>query len=241
MSTVLVLRTVDKDRKSYNDFEWPTSGPVECTDWKATQECGNGLHGLLWGQGDAGLMSKAHDAIWQVVEVVADVIVDLGNKVKFPRGTVIYSGARHGALKMVLLNKQRLDEIRASATTGYYAHSATTGNSARSATTGDSAHSATTGYSAHSATTGNSAHSATTGYSARSATTGDYAIAAALGIDSRVKAGNNGVIIGRYDEKKTSRPRILVGYVGEDGIEADTWYEVKVSAAGIAKWKAVKA
>jgi hypothetical protein len=232
MSTVLVLRTVDKDRKSYNDFEWPTSGPVECTDWKATQECGNGLHGLLWGQGDAGMMSKAHDAIWQVVEVVADVIVDLGNKVKFPRGTVIYSGARHGALKMVLLNKQRLDEIRASATTG---------NSAHSATTGDSAHSATTGDSAHSATTGNSAHSATTGYYAHSATTGDSAIAAALGRDSRVKAGNNGVIIGRYDEKKTSRPRILVGYVGEDGIEADTWYEVKVSVAGIAKWKAVKA
>ena len=49
-ATVLVLRTCRKvgDRiLAYNDFEWPTSGPVAAPDWDQRAECVNGLHGLL--------------------------------------------------------------------------------------------------------------------------------------------------------------------------------------------------
>ncbi|WP_445081510.1 DUF7666 domain-containing protein [Martelella alba] len=45
--TVLVLRTCNSDMTSRNDFVWPESGLVECPDWEPTEECGNGLHGLL--------------------------------------------------------------------------------------------------------------------------------------------------------------------------------------------------
>ena len=46
---------------------------------------------------------------------------------------------------------------------------------------------------------------------------------AASGNDSRAKAGKNGAIALAYHDGK--RGRFAVGYVGEDGIKADTWYK----------------
>ena len=111
------------------------------------------------------------------------------------------------------------------AATGYYAHAATTGNYSHAATTGNSAHAATTGGSAHAATTGRYAHAATTGNYSHAATTGRYAISAALGIGGVAKAGEDGCVIVRDDCK--DRPRVVVGYVGEGGIKADTWYRAE--------------
>ena len=98
---VLVLRTCDQDHRSYGGFQWPELGPVECPDWNPSPVCGGGLHGLLWGAGDASLVSFASDAVWKVVEVEGSAIVDLGGKVKFPRGVVVYSGTRDGATRYI--------------------------------------------------------------------------------------------------------------------------------------------
>lgn len=88
---VLVLKAVRADMTAPSDrangFKYPESGPVEASDWKPTKECGNGLHGLLWGQGDWSLVHGAVDARYLVIEVDAADIVDLQNKVKFPRGS----------------------------------------------------------------------------------------------------------------------------------------------------------
>ena len=94
--TVLVLRCCDKDGRSHGGFQWPESGPVECADWSALAVCGQGLHGWLWGEGDVSCSSIHGDpeSRWYVVEVSAADVVDLGGKVKFPRGVVAFSGAR---------------------------------------------------------------------------------------------------------------------------------------------------
>jgi hypothetical protein len=42
MKAVLILYTVRENMKSYNDFQWPGTGLVECKDWDSTPECGNG-------------------------------------------------------------------------------------------------------------------------------------------------------------------------------------------------------
>jgi hypothetical protein len=49
---VYVLKFTDENFRAKNDFQYPTSGMVECPDWKNTQNCGNGLHGFLYGEGD---------------------------------------------------------------------------------------------------------------------------------------------------------------------------------------------
>jgi len=95
--TVLVLRTCAADMTSYEGFRWPESGPVEAKDWNAKPECGHGLHGLLWGEGDGGLLAFARDARWLVVEVPAGSTIDLAGKVKFPRGVVVHRGDRKSA------------------------------------------------------------------------------------------------------------------------------------------------
>ena len=101
---VLVLRTCDQDHRSYGGFQWPELGPVECPDWNPSPVCGGGLHGLLWGAGDWTLVDISPDAVWKVVRVLESEIVDLGGKVKFPRGEVVYSGTRDGATGYIVAN-----------------------------------------------------------------------------------------------------------------------------------------
>ena len=94
---VLVLRTCAADMSAHGGFIWPKSGPISAPDWKPTQECGNGLHGLLWGEGNGEMLSWASDAAWLVVEVEKATIIDLDGKVKFPSCVVVHCGNRKSA------------------------------------------------------------------------------------------------------------------------------------------------
>lgn len=159
---------------------------VEAPDWKPTKECGNGLHGWLWGAGNWGLKAKGDNIKWLVLEVEKDSIIDLDGKVKFPKANVVASFSRWAdAMKFIRakLPQDKLEQIA----TGNYGHASATGNSG-------------------------------------------WAIA---GYSGRVKAKENGVITAIYSDGK--RPRVLVGYVGEDGIKPDTWYCVVDG-----KWKEVE-
>ena len=98
---VLCLRTCHKDLTSHGGFQWSGEGEVRCPDWSSEPECGHGLHGLLWGQGNGDLLNWSADAVWLVVEVDFEAIVDLGGKVKFPVCRVVYSGDRRAATDLI--------------------------------------------------------------------------------------------------------------------------------------------
>lgn len=95
----LILRTCDSDMRSYGGFLWPTAGEVVAPDWRATKECGHGLHGFLWGEGDGGLASFAENAKW-IVAGINDWI-DLSGKVKFERAVVLHVGDRLSATAFI--------------------------------------------------------------------------------------------------------------------------------------------
>lgn len=107
--TVLVLRCSKSDGSSFNNFKWPNSGPVECSDWDPVPDYGNGLHGLLWGQYNKEidlfdqLLYLYEDPLWYVVEVLKTDLVPIRNSdtVKFPRGNVIYCGDLITAAKII--------------------------------------------------------------------------------------------------------------------------------------------
>lgn len=99
-----MLRTCADDMTSRNGFVWPESGPVEAPDWYPAPECGHGLHGFLWGEGDGANASWASDAKWLVVEVDAAEVVDLGGKIKVPRGVVVFCGDRYAATAYLAAN-----------------------------------------------------------------------------------------------------------------------------------------
>ena len=95
--TVLILRICNADMSSSHGFTWPETGHVECPDWKKNDECGNGLHGWLWGEGDHSVATWTGTNKWLVVEVLAKDVIDLDGKVKFPSGEVVFCGDQKGA------------------------------------------------------------------------------------------------------------------------------------------------
>jgi hypothetical protein len=96
MSKSLVLRVCGAHGESHGAFRWPleVGATVRAPDWRSTHECGNGLHGWLYGQGDYACTDRwrVKDAKWLVVEVDSDSIIELGGKVKFPACLVRFVG-----------------------------------------------------------------------------------------------------------------------------------------------------
>jgi hypothetical protein len=115
---MLVLRSCNSDMSSYNGFVWPELGPVKCEDWNPKPECGNGLHGWAWGEGDGSLGNWEENAKWLVVEVEDKDVVDLKDKVKFPEGNVVFCGNRFNATNYIREHGARGPVIGASIVVG---------------------------------------------------------------------------------------------------------------------------
>jgi len=114
--TVLVLKRVSDRMEAYGDFLYPTEGEVTAPDWDPTPTCGGGLHGYLWGEGFCREEPEVPLHNWLVLEVAASDIVDLGGKVKFPSGNVVYCGDLDGAARY--LQEKRPEETRGRAVIG---------------------------------------------------------------------------------------------------------------------------
>ena len=196
--SVLILRTCDKDLRSYGGFQWPESGPVEAPDWDPEPVCGGGLHGLLWGEGSADYLSHSEDAIWLVFQASsADVILGRGeliDKCKARRGVVVYRGSRDGATAYLAANGGFGRAIVYGTATAGYGGTATAGDGG-TATAGDRG----------------------------TATAGDRGTATA-GYGGTATAGDRGTILIRYWD--SYRLRTKADYIGEDGLEANVPYRL---------------
>jgi hypothetical protein len=205
----LVLRCCAPDMSSKNGFVWPGIGKVaEAPDWENAAECGNGLHGWLYGQGDHSCSDYwlANGAKWLVVEVEESTIVMLGGKCKFPRGSVRFVGAKHEAAAFIVTHEPHSKSV------AVIGHVAAVGDgevvavgALGTATAGDRG----------TATAGDSG----------TATAGDRGTATA-GDRGTATAGDRGTICIRYWDAKAERYRTKVGYIGEDGLKPDTAYRL---------------
>ena len=101
---ILGLRTNPTTMLAYGGFQWPRSGSVEAPDWKPTKECGNGLHFLPWGEGDADLLHAPGDANtqWLIISTLEKEVVDLKGKSKCRACEVVFCGDKEGAIKMLM-------------------------------------------------------------------------------------------------------------------------------------------
>ena len=260
-SIVYMLRSCEPDRSSHNGYVWPELGAAECPDWSPVQECGNGLHGLLWGEGDAGLTHQDRQGVWLVCAVWAADVVELGAKVKVPRAWVTFCGARDAAVveitrlgaKAPIYGTATAGDDgtatagyagtatagdRGTATAGYAgtatagdAGTATAGN--RGTATAGNRGTATAGY-AGTATAGDDG-TATAGY-AGTATAGDDGTATA-GYAGTATAGNRGTATAGDDgilcikRWNGKRYRMHVAHVGEDGIEPNVPYRLNADGS----------
>ena len=242
---VLVLRTCKADMSSAHtpSFVWPMSGFAEAPDWNPdpSEQCGHGLHGLLWGNGDWSLLSNEPDAVWMIVAVdPADGLVINPAKCRFRRGEVIYCGDMSGAATRILCSPEAMARAFAEAkesdkAEGHYSTAASSGYSSTAASSGDYSTAASSGcystaassgYSSKAASSGDYSTAASSGYSSKAASSGKAGVAAAIGKETQAKAGENGLLIVTWWDANAKRHRACVGEVGIDGIKADTWYRV---------------
>lgn len=111
VATSLVLRVCREDFTSRNGFQWPSAvgATVTAPDWKANGQCGNGLHGWLFGAGDTDCVDywREPGAKWLVLEVESSSIVMLGGKSKFPRAVIKHIGDRRSTSDYMLANESR--------------------------------------------------------------------------------------------------------------------------------------
>ena len=119
MTVAYMLRTCAADMTSHGGFVWPVSGPVAASDWSPEPECGGGLHGLAWGIGDGGLLCWDRDARWLVVEHDPAEAVDLGGKIKVPRGVVVHCGDRASAIADIIARGAHGPVVGADYSAGY--------------------------------------------------------------------------------------------------------------------------
>ncbi len=245
MKTYL-LRSSDKDRRSYEGrFQYPESGAVAAPDWNPAPQCGGGLHGLLMGVGDGDLLNWADDATWQVLEVEAESLVDLGGKVKVERAEVVYSGARDGAIAFSVERGADPTQIVCGQATasGDYGQATASGTRGQATASGDYGQATASGrygqatasgHYGQATASGTRGQATASGHYGQATASGDYGQATAAGgglalARWRARSGEAGLLICLWWDTTADRQRATIGYVGETapGVEVvkpDTWY-----------------
>lgn len=89
----LILRNCLPEGRSHNEFQWnlEIDGITKAPDWNSVPECGQGLHGWLWGEGNAYSSNYNNSSVWLVCEIDKYVVIDSG-KVKFPEAKTLFVG-----------------------------------------------------------------------------------------------------------------------------------------------------
>ena len=210
MSTALILRCCRSDMTSTNGFIWPEVGGVaKAEDWEDNNKCGNGLHGWLYGQGDYSSSDFFNDpkSKWLVVKVEESMIRMLGGKCKFPEGVVVFVGEMSEAAKYIIANEPRAKNVTVIG--------------------------AVLGCGDNEEVQGGGLSVLTGGYSA-TMTGGDYATMTG-GDNAKMTGGNNAKMTGgdyatmKFTYFDGKRIRIVVAYVGEDGIEPNVAYTLDIN------------
>ena len=105
----LILRKCSYDGYSSRNFYYGKTGEiVTAPDWNPIPYCGNGLHGLLEGNGAWSLLEGDE---WLVIEANEEDIVNIDdNKCKFSTGKIVFRGTDTELANSEFPHKFNLDE-----------------------------------------------------------------------------------------------------------------------------------
>ena len=211
---ILGLRTNAQNLRSHGGFQWPESGKVNAPDWSPAAECGNGLHFLKWGDGDANLLHSPYDqkTKWLVISTPEKGAVDLNGKSKCEECEVVYCGEKQGAIDLLVAHAPAGTKIAYSTATAGTRGTATAGDGG-TATAGDEG-TATAGVEVMTP-------------AAACGTAGcDEGGAATAGYGGTATAGDEGVITIAYYDNAKGKYRRLIGHVGDGGLKPNVAYRI---------------
>jgi hypothetical protein len=223
---VLVIKTVNSDMTAYGYFKYPEKGLVKAPDWDPIPECGKGLHGLLWGEGNANLLNWDPDAKWLAIEVDPDTLVDLEGKVKFPEGEVVCCGDR----------KTVTDYVRERAPNGTVVHGSFVISGNYGTSTSGNWGTSTSGYkgtstSGYKGTSTSGEGGTSTSGEGGTSTSGDWGTSTSgdwgtstSGAYGTSTSGDWGTLVIKWYNKEKGYYVLAVGYTGKNGIKPNTPY-----------------
>jgi hypothetical protein len=220
---VLMVKRIPQSRKTHGDFLWPSGigTVVVCPDWRADATCGGGLHAWPWGFGIGdGCDIDIIGDIWLVLGAKPEDIIgeiDRGAKCKARRVTIRLEGTFGAAMNFV---RSGFDGCVAA-----MAKKNPSGDSSKAASSGNYSTAASSGNYSKAASSGNFSKAASSGNSSTAEAVGGNNLAAVCGANGKVRVGSRGAFaLAFYTD--ADGWRFLTGKVGEDGIKADTWYEI---------------
>ena len=229
--SVLLLKCVLKDGTSYRGFQWPLTvgATVEAPDWNPVAECGSGLHGWPWGFSLGDGKDPDWSGVWLVFAADPATVVDLGGKVKVPRGVIRYVGDWVGATAFVLSGQMAWVEHAASgaaSATGWRGAASATGESGAASATGESGAASATGESGAASATGERGAASATGESGAASATGESGAASATGERGAASA------TGERGAASATGERGAASATGESGAASATGWRGAASATG---------
>jgi len=162
---VEMVKCVNPDMTSYQEFKWPKAGPVKPDKWSREADCDSGgLFGWPLGLFISAGKDPMASGVWLVFTAKPENVIDLGGKVKVVPGVdgdcanVVYCGTQAGAMAFTM--KERLSFIEAR-------------SRGSASATGDSGSASATGYRGSASATGDSGSASATGYRGSASATGD--------------------------------------------------------------------
>ena len=235
---VYAIRASNKDRKAHGGFLWPESGLVEAPDWNPVAECGGGLHGCVWGIGDWSLL-RASDptATWQVVEVPASEVVDLGGKSKFPRCWLVHSGGRTAALCLIAERRMVWMSGYASpvSSSGYASPVSSSGDDSPVSSSGDDSPVSSSGNRSPVSSSGNRSPVSSSGYASPVSSSGNRSPVSSSGNRSPVSSSGGDSPVsssGNRSPVSSSGNRSPVSSSGDDSPVSSSGDDSSVLATG---------
>ncbi len=229
---MLAVRVINADKTSGPNNNFVNSievgSVITAPDWDPKPECGNGIHGWLWGMGRSG-KNHAGNKIWQVVEVPDDG-VNLGGKWKWKWVKVVYSGTQAEAMKLTMEGRQKYITENAAlngSTSGLESSASTSGSESSASTSGFASSASTSGFASSASTSGFASSASTSGLASSASTSGLSSPAVCAGINCKAKAGLYGyIVLGYRVDNHIEYKGARVG-LQEGELKPDTWYKLE--------------
>ena len=178
---------------------------------------------------------------------------DLTNKCKFHSGYVVYCGNRSGALNylkaagvdmtkcvgaQIAVEGDRSqasssgdlsqasssgDQSQASSS-GYQSQASSSGYQSQASSSGGRSQASSSGDLSQASSSGYQSQALSSGYRSQASSSGDQSLSLGWGSVAKARSACYGILALRYWDG--ARYRLIVGYVGEDNIQPNTWYQL---------------
>ncbi len=167
------------------------------------------------------MVERAVEWVWSKIDKSCEQQIMTGYR-SAASNTGDYSAASNTGYRSAASNT---GDYSAASNTGYQSAASNTGYRSAASNTGDYSAASNTGDYSAASNTGYRSAASNTGYRSAAEVSGYHSVAAAFGIEGKARA-SDGAIVLCFRDDDGNLIHIRASRVGENGVRADTWYQL---------------